>query len=215
MSKIGMKTYWVKTPTWLRKLFPRELIWEMPKDDNTVYITFDDGPNPNTTSIILEQLRQYNAKATFFCVGNNVYKCPELYQQLLEEGHVTGNHTFDHKNGMKMHADAYLADINKAAQYIDSRLFRPPYGRMRWPQVRRLLAGDPSWKIYMWNVLSADFDRNITPERCLQNVIKHVQPGSIVIFHDSDKASERMRYALPRVLAYCQEQGWAMKVLPR
>ena len=210
-----MTTYWVTTPKWLKKLFPRDLIWDMPADaEQSVYLTFDDGPHPSATVFVIEQLAQYDAKATFFCVGNNVNKYPEVYNRLVAEGHTTGNHTFDHLNGLRTYSTKYILNIRKAAKYIENRIFRPPYGRIKTSQVRKLKKNNPAWKIYMWDVLSADFDRNISPQQCLDNVLHHIKPGSIVIFHDSEKAWDRMSYALPHVLEYCRSKNWKMKALP-
>lgn len=210
-----MVTYTVTTPFWLKMLFPRKLIWEVPAPaEQTVYITFDDGPNPRATTFAIEQLEKYNAKATFFCVGDNVKRYPDIYRQLAGHGHLPGNHTFNHLNGWKTDNDSYIHNIEKADEYIHSTAFRPPYGRIKSSQAKQLLKAHPGWKIYMWSVLSGDFDKNITPGRCVDNVLKNIKPGSIVLFHDSDKAWERMSYALPKVLEHCQKQGWQMKTLP-
>ena len=136
------------------------------------------------------------------------------YQRILDEGHAVGNHTYNHVNGWKASNDHYLKNIQRAAKYIKSNAFRPPYGRIKFSQVRKLRENNPDWKIYMWDILSGDFDQTITPEQCLANVLVNIVPGSIVIFHDSTKAWERMSYALPRVLEHCRQQGWKMKVLP-
>lgn len=211
-----MVTYWVKTPQWLKKFFPKEMIWDMPVGkEPAVYLTFDDGPHPIVTPIVLELLAKHDAKATFFCVGNNVTQHPDIYDSVLEAGHTTGNHTYDHVNGWKTGNNDYLKNIERAGRQIRSRLFRPPYGRIKFSQVRKLRKTNPFRKIYMWDILSADFDKNISPQQCLENVLNHIQPGSIIVFHDSEKAWERMSYALPQVLAYCQQQNWAMKALPK
>jgi peptidoglycan/xylan/chitin deacetylase (PgdA/CDA1 family) len=209
-----MVTYWAKTPRLLRELYPKGLVWDMPvSGEPTVYITFDDGPHPTATPFAMQQLAQYNAKATFFCVGNNVVRFPDIYEELLKNGHATANHTFNHMNGWKTEDDTYLRNIDKASEYIDSKLFRPPYGLIKRSQAKRLRQKYPDWKIIMWNVLSGDFDRALSPEKCLDNVLKHIKPGSIVLFHDSEKAWDRMNYALPKVLAHCHQQGWKMKAL--
>jgi peptidoglycan/xylan/chitin deacetylase (PgdA/CDA1 family) len=209
-----MVTYWVKTPSWLKKVFPKKLIWDMPHDGApTVYITFDDGPHPTATPFALEQLEQYNALATFFCVGNNVVKFPEVYEQVLRMGHTAANHTYNHMNGWKTDNNTYIANIAKAKEYIDSYLFRPPYGKIKPSQIRALAKNDARWKIIMWDVLSGDFDRQLSPEKCLKNVLDNIRPGSIILFHDSEKAWDRMSYALPRVLEYCKEKNWQMKAL--
>ncbi|MEI8278467.1 MAG: polysaccharide deacetylase family protein [Bacteroidota bacterium] len=208
--------YWVKTPWWLKRFFPKEIIWDMPQEAlPTVYITFDDGPHPRATPYVIEQLEQYNATATFFCIGKNVVLHPEIYQQLIDKGHTVGNHTNNHYNGWKTITRDYIRNIAKAAKHIDSHIFRPPYGRIRISQARKLLHAKKPWRIYMWDVLSADFDIHISPEQCLNNVLAHIQPGSIVIFHDSEKAWDRMSYALPRVLEYCRQQNWQIKGLPK
>ena len=210
-----MVTYWVTTPFWLKKLFPKGLVWDMPvTEEPAVYITFDDGPHPTATPFVLEQLAKYDAKATFFCVGNNVTKFPGVYEQVLKAGHTTANHTYNHMNGRKTDTDTYLQNIEKAKEHIHSRLFRPPYGLIRGNQVRRLRRSDPNWKVIMWSVLSADFDRKLAPQKCLDNVLKNIKPGSIVLFHDSEKAWDRMNFALPRVLEYCHSRGWKMKAIP-
>ncbi len=203
-----MTAYWVKTPKWFKRLYPRIVTWEMPADeDRSVYLTFDDGPHPDITAYVLDKLKEYNAYGTFFCVGNNVRKFPDMYQRILAEGHSVGNHTYDHLNGWHTDCRAYTGNIMKAAELIKSKLFRPPYGRIRYSQLRRMHKAWPDWKFIMWSVLSADFDPEITPSQCLENVLQNIEPGSIVVFHDSQKARERMEYALPRVLAYCQSQN--------
>ena len=211
-----MVSYWVKTPRWLKQLFPDNMIWDMPAGNKpTVYLTFDDGPHPVATPYVLEQLDLYNAGATFFCVGNNVFRYPEVYDQVVKSGHTTGNHTYDHVNGWKTLNARYIRNVKKAKRLIHSRLFRPPYGRIKYSQVRKLLKSDPGLRVYMWDILSGDFDRSITPQQCLDNVLTNITPGSIIVFHDSEKAWERMRFALPAVLEYCRNQGWEMKALPR
>ena len=211
-----MAAYWVKTPKWIKRFFPEQMVWDMPVSEApAVYITFDDGPHPVATPYVLEQLEKYDATATFFCVGNNVEKHPDIYERLLQKDHGTGNHTYNHDNGWKTDNFSYLRSIEKAKQLINSRAFRPPYGRIRFTQVRKLIKRDPAWRIYMWDILSGDFDRDITPEECAENVLSNIQPGSIVVFHDSEKAYERMSYALPLVLEYCRKQNWKMKALPK
>ena len=191
------------------------MIWDMPGDvEPTVYITFDDGPHPTATPFVLEQLAKYKAGGTFFCVGNNVSCFPRIYEQILIAGQAVGNHTYNHVNGWKASSDHYLKNVLRARKYIDSNAFRPPYGRIKRSQVRKLKEQNTAWKIYMWDILCGDFDAGISPEDCLNNVLTNIAPGSIIIFHDSEKAWERMSYALPRVLEYCKQQGWKMKCLP-
>jgi len=181
----------------------------------TVYITFDDGPHPVATPFALAELEKHNAKATFFCIGKNVAEHPGIYEDMLEAGHTTGNHTQNHLNGWFTETKKYLGNILQASKFIDSSSFRPPYGKIKLSQVRVLHRKRPDWKIYMWDVLSGDFDHDITPEQCAQNVIDNIEPGSIVVFHDSEKAWERMRYALPLVLDYCDKQNWRLEALPQ
>jgi len=211
-----MKRYWVKMPVLMNILFPKGLIWSMPDDGApAVYLTFDDGPHPQVTPFVIEQLEKYNATATFFCLGKNVAAYPDVYAQLLSKGHTVGNHTNNHVNGWKVSDDVYLQNIEEAGTGIQSRLFRPPYGKIKRSQARKLLSSVPPWKIYMWDVLSGDFDVDISPEKCLTNVVKHIKPGAIVVFHDSAKAWPRMGYALQGVLDYCKKQGWEMRGLPK
>lgn len=210
-----MAAYWVKTPSWFKTIFPKDMIWDMPVgDEPTVYLTFDDGPHPTATPFVLEQLATYNAKATFFCVGNNVVCHPDVYDQILVAGHSVGNHTYNHVSGWKATNDHYLKNVARAAKYIKSNAFRPPYGRIKFSQVRKLKEQDTNWRIYMWDILCGDFDTSITPQQCLDNVVTNITPGSIIIFHDSAKAWERMSYALPEVLKYCKSKNWQMKSLP-
>lgn len=205
-----MALYKVKASWWLRKLYSN-LIWYIP-DEKAVYLTFDDGPHPTATPFVLAQLQQYNAKATFFCIGNNVAQYPEIYSQLKDWGHTIGNHTFSHMNGWHATTEEYLKNIARADELIDSKIFRPPYGRIKKAQANMLI--EAGRKIYMWDVLSGDFDINLTPEKCLENVLQNIRPGSIVVFHDSTKAWNRMSYALPRVLEYCKQKNWQLKALP-
>ena len=210
-----MVTYWVKTPQWLKKFFPKEIIWDMPAGEQpAVYLTFDDGPHPSVTSFVLDELAKFNAKATFFCVGENVDKHPDMYARLLAEGHVTGNHTYNHINGWNNENFTYLKNIAQAGHVIAPRIFRPPYGRIKISQAKKLINASPSWKIYMWDIISGDFDKSITAEQCTRHVLDNIQPGSIIVFHDSEKAWDRLHIALPQVLAYCQNKGWAFMSLP-
>ena len=181
------------------RLFP-ELIWHITHRDEQkkhIYLTFDDGPTPEVTPWVLEQLRKYNAKATFFCLGRNVDRYPELYQQILDEGHAVGNHSYSHLKGSQTKSTEYYDDIKLAGETIQSRLYRPPYGRFRKSQIRELRK---KYQIVMWDVLSQDYDQSITPEKCLFNVMENVRPGSIVVFHDSMKAKENLYYTLPVLL---------------
>jgi peptidoglycan/xylan/chitin deacetylase (PgdA/CDA1 family) len=202
--------YFVKTPFWLKKLYPN-CIWGINNEQRNIYLTFDDGPHPTITPIVLEHLKKYQAKATFFCIGQNVEKFPEIYKQIIEEGHAVGNHTHHHLNGWKTDDEKYLADIVEAKQLIDSDLFRPPYGRITRFQLAQLRKIKYQLSVIMWTVLSGDFDYNITKEKCLQNVLKNTKPGSIVVFHDSEKAKEKVLYALPKMLTYFTQKGFGFK----
>jgi peptidoglycan/xylan/chitin deacetylase (PgdA/CDA1 family) len=205
--------YLIKTPWWLRKLYPT-LTWQMPGEEKNLYLTFDDGPHETATPFVLDCLQQYEAKATFFCIGKNVQQYPAIYQRILNEGHSIGNHTHNHLNGWKTKDKTYIADINQAAEYIDATLFRPPYGRIGRFQANFLQqVARPAYKVIMWSVLSGDFDIELSPQSCLNNVTLNTKPGSIIVFHDSTKAWNRMQYALPRVLEYFSQQGFAFKRL--
>ncbi len=205
--------YLIKTPAWAKKVFPGR-IWDFPSDKNELFLTFDDGPHPVHTPFVLDELRAHNAKATFFCIGKNVADHPEIYRRILEEGHAVGNHTYNHLNGWKVKDEIYLENIQKAQQYIDSTLFRPPYGRMTTFQVKQLLSPRYRLKTVMWTVLSGDFDEAISPAQCLQNVLLHTAKGAIIVFHDSEKAQERMRHALPAVLKYFGGKGFTFNSVP-
>ena len=200
-----MKHYLVKTPKTIQRLFPKR-IWTLPNKSNSVYITFDDGPIPHVTPWVIEQLKRYNANATFFCIGDNVSKYPEIYAQLAKNGHEVGNHTFNHLNGAKTSIKDYIGDTEQAENTIDSKLFRPPYGKIKSSQARALQK--KGFKIIMWDILSADFDLETSKEDCLQNVLQNITIGSIIVFHDSIKAEEKLKYALPKVLDYIYKKGW-------
>ena len=200
--------YFVKTPWWLKKLFPKR-VWEMDSGRKIIYLTFDDGPHPVATPFVLEQLKNHQAKATFFCIGKNVQAYPDIYQRILEEGHQPGNHTQDHLNGWKTDNAVYLENIQQAGKAIKSSLFRPPYGRISSAQARQL----KDYKVVMWTVLSGDFDTSLSKEKCLSNVLSHVKAGSIIVFHDSEKAWERMSFVLPVVLEHFSKKGYEFGVI--
>jgi peptidoglycan/xylan/chitin deacetylase (PgdA/CDA1 family) len=193
----------------VKRLFPG-LVWSMPENEKALYLTFDDGPTPEVTDFVLEQLKRYNAKATFFCIGKNVQRSPGLTGQLLAAGHSIGNHTFSHLNGWKTATDKYIKDVIACESVVKSQLFRPPYGRIKTQQVRQL---QDRFRIVMWDVLSGDFDRAINGEKCAQNVIRRATNGSVVVFHDSLKAEPRLRPALPLVLEHFSERGFEFRSL--
>lgn len=210
-----MKKYFIKTPWWLKKIYPSRL-WRVDTKDKIIYLTFDDGPHPEATLFVLDELKKYNAKATFFCIGKNVAAYPGIYGRILNEKHATGNHTYNHLNGWKTVTKEYLDDVAEAACYIDSSLFRPPYGRIRSVQAKEIgtaIKGNKP-QIIMWDVLSADFDNSISPEQCLQNVVSRAGRGSIIVFHDSEKAFPRLKFALPGTLKYFSEKGFRFEKLP-
>lgn len=203
--------YLVKTPWWLKKLY-RKRTWEMrPGAEKAIYLSFDDGPHPQVTAFVLDELQKYGAKATFFCIGKNVLEHPEAYRRILEEGHAVGNHTQHHLNGWKTSDGQYLEDIAAAGQLIASPLFRPPYGRMRRSQEKKLLQQPVNYIPVMWSVLSGDFDPGLPKEACLANVLSNTGDGSIVVFHDSEKAEEKLRYALPLMLEHFSAKGYVFK----
>jgi peptidoglycan/xylan/chitin deacetylase (PgdA/CDA1 family) len=201
--------YFVKTPWWIKKIYSF-YTWSIPTKEKILYLTFDDGPHPEATPFVLGELKKFDALATFFCIGKNVLAYPDIYKRILDEGHAVGNHTQNHLNGWKTQNDVYMKDIAEAANYIDSNLFRPPYGRMTLFQAKNLPAamrGKKS-KIIMWDVLSADFDESITNEQSMQIVIFRSSPGSIIVFHDSEKAFQKLNYVLPKILHHFSNQGF-------
>jgi peptidoglycan/xylan/chitin deacetylase (PgdA/CDA1 family) len=205
--------YLVRSPWWLKRYYSR-LVWNIPAKERVLYLTFDDGPHPVATPFVLDELKKYEATATFFCIGKNVEEHPHIYRRMLMEGHRAGNHTHNHLNGWKTGKRQYLDNIRHAARHIDSNLFRPPYGRIGIAQAA-LLRSDPfNYRIIMWEVLSADFDKTLAGERCVRNVVRHARPGSIVVFHDSEKAWPRLRVALPRVLEHFSELGYRFEAVP-
>lgn len=186
------------------------MVWRIPVEEPVLYLTFDDGPVSGLTEWILEELEKYGAKATFFCVGENVIGNPELYAKILNAGHVTGNHTYSHLNGYRTGLRRYVKDIYKARRVIDSKMFRPPYGRIR-PLAARILM--PRFQIILWDVLSMDYDRELEPRIVIYNVVSKARPGSIIVFHDNLKARENLEYALPRVLDHYSRAGYRFLAL--
>lgn len=196
--------YAVKPPYLLRKFYSK-LIWSFPTSEKIVYLTFDDGPIAGVTPFVLDQLKQYNAKATFFCIGENIDKHPELFQRIKEDGHATGNHTYHHLNGWNISDQIYFEDVERTRSLVQSKFFRPPYGRIKKSQISNLSS---RYSIIMWDVLSYDFDKNTSPEKCLANVINHSKEGSIIVFHDSIKAQKNLEYALPETLEHFSKAGF-------
>lgn len=201
------------------KLFYPSLLWNKPDKSKTLYLTFDDGPHPAITPWVLNELKKHQAKATFFCVGENIDKFPEVVSEIIKEGHNCGNHTYNHLNGWKTPNVDYLANISEAEAIMKeqlgvkdrNKLFRPPYGKIKPSQIKALQK--LNYTIVMWDVLSADFDAKISIEQCYKNVVELGKPGSIVVFHDSIKASEKLKEVLPRVLDYFSGKGYHFKAL--
>jgi len=204
-----MSMYFAKTPSIFQNYFPN-FIWRIPTSKKVVYLTFDDGPTPDVTPWVLEQLATYNAKATFFAIGEQIVKSPSLYQQVVAAGHSVGNHSYSHPNGWATDSISYFHNIRHCARLVNTSLFRPPYGRLMPKQAQFL---QRHYQIIMWDVLSGDFDPNISKEKCLANVTRNVKPGSIVVFHDNIKAKEKLEYTLPKILNHFSEKGYQFEAL--
>ena len=193
------------------QLFP-SLTWC--KKSEAVHLTFDDGPIPEVTEWVLDLLSKEGIKATFFCVGDNIRKYPDLYQRLIDEGHSTGNHTFNHLNGRKVSSEEYFENIEKSESYMcdrdRSRLFRPPYGKLRYSQIRKL---KKKYEVIMWDVLSGDFSQTLAPEDCLRAALRYTKKGSIVVFHDNVKSFDTLQYVLPKYIKAIKEKGLTFSAL--
>ena len=181
------------------------MLWDMPGGQKKLYLTFDDGPTPVVTPRVLELLKDYNAKGTFFCLGRNTERHPELLAEIIKEGHAVGNHSYSHLKGWRSEDQEYFNDIELASSLIDSKLFRPPYGQIRRTQIRHL---KNHFKIVMWSVMTHDYEPLVSRERCLKATLKHCYDGSIIVFHDSVKASEKLFYVLPKILEYYSVRGF-------
>jgi len=213
-----MKLYWIKTH-WVIKKILSGFTWHFPTTEKIVYLTFDDGPTPEITKWTLALLKEYNAKATFFCIGENITRNPDLFKLIQEEGHSAGNHTQNHVNGWILKNKNYIENVDICEKTMKEfsveqdtqKLFRPPYGKLKPHQFK--LLKQRGYKIIMWDILSADFDSSISPEGCTENVLKNIQPGSVIIFHDSIKASKNLKYALPKTLAYLKKNNFEMKAI--
>lgn len=215
-----MGFYWIKTNALIKKLFSN-YIWSIPNSDNKIYLTFDDGPTPEITEWVIDELNKHKAKATFFCIGNNIEKHPIIFEKVINNGHAVGNHTFNHLNGWKTSTEQYLentklceasiSNLKSEVYNLKSKIFRPPYGKIKTSQSKKLQ--QLGYKIIMWDILSADFDNKITPEKCLENVLKNVESGSIIVFHDSIKAFPNLKYTLPKALKYWTEKGFVFEKL--
>jgi peptidoglycan/xylan/chitin deacetylase (PgdA/CDA1 family) len=207
-------------------IYPK-LTWVRKASEKVIYLTFDDGPIPEVTEYVLKELAHYKAKATFFCVGDNIYKNPQVFNKIIEQGHKTGNHTYNHLNGWKNENSIYLENVKKGdaimmenlpedkqhlyySNLTSKKLYRPPYGKIKKAQIKAL---DKEYEIVMWDVLTGDFNKNLSPEKCLRKAIKYTGKGSIVIFHDSLKALPNLQYALPRFLKHFTEAGYRFESL--
>ena len=216
-----MSFYWIKTNALIKRIFPN-YVWDVTNAENKIYLTFDDGPIPEITEWVLAELKKYEAKATFFCIGDNIQKYPEIFEKVINEGHSIGNHTFNHLNGWKTSTKGYIENSiqwsvisgqseNNKQKTTSNKLFRPPYGKLKLSQSKKLR--QLGYKIIMWDVLSADYDMSVSPEKCLENVLKNVTSGSIIVFHDSVKAFPNLQYTLPKALNFWQEKGFVFEKL--
>ena len=203
--------YLIKTPEFIRKTFPG-FIWQIPNisqnQDKSIYLTFDDGPVDEVTPYVIDILDQYNAKATFFCVGENIEQNPEIFKRLKDQGHSIGSHSHNHLSGWATENKQYLTNVDKAAKLSRSNLFRPPYGRIKLSQAKKI---QENYQIIMWDVLSGDFDPKVTPKQCFNNVVSNAQSGSIVVFHDSQKSYNVLKEVLPKVLEHYASLGYQFK----
>ena len=224
-----------KTNFLMRALYP-DFIWRIPTENKEIFLTFDDGPIPEITEFVLEELEKYKAKATFFCIGGNIEKYPDIFQKVVNQQHTIGNHTFNHVRGWDVDDNYYIDNFNECEEIIvdrssmfdilfsttehrtsntkpkrrSHRKFRPPFGRIKRGQAKEILK---THEIVMWDVLTGDYDQSLPKERVLSKTLKHIEKGSIVLFHDSIKASKNMMYALPKVLEHFSEQGYNFKAL--
>jgi peptidoglycan-N-acetylglucosamine deacetylase len=199
----------VQFPDILRP-FLGKLLWRKSSSEKVIYITFDDGPVPEVTPLVLDLLDEYNIKATFFCVGENVEKYPEVYNEVLKRGHRTGNHTYNHLKGASVSTDEYVANVEKASLSIESNLFRPPYGRIKKEQKKAL---KPGYEIVMWDVITHDYNSSLSPQTIMQNIRRYSRNGSLVVFHDSIKAERNMLTVLPLAIEYWNSKGYSFDVL--
>ena len=220
-----MKFYFSKTPSIVMRFFAT-YIWRFSLDTKAIYLTFDDGPTPEITNFVLDELKKYNAKVTFFCLGKNIQNHPDIFKRILLDKHTIGNHTQQHLNGWKTKKTHYIDNVLACEHTIlntlekvkearpkqqEAKLFRPPYGKIKRSQAKEL--NRKGYKIIMWDVLSADFDRAISNEKCLQNIVENTKNGSIIVLHDSVKASEKVRFVLPKILKEFSDKGFIFKAI--
>lgn len=214
-----MDLMWVKTNRFVKWIF-RKYIWDIKNSENKIYLTFDDGPIPEVTEWVLETLKQHEVKATFFCIGDNIEKHPAIFQKVIESGHSIGNHTFNHLKGWNSRKEEYIKNtllceeaINEKTKNLNlkTKIFRPPYGKIKPSQSKVLRK--MGYKIIMWDVLSVDYDKEISPEQCLENIIKNTVPGSIIACHESLKAFKNLEYALPKAIEYLKNKGFVFETI--
>lgn len=200
----------VKPPFLSDKILNKSFTWNISNNENKIFLTFDDGPTESITNKILNILEEFKIKATFFCIGRNVDRFKNIYQNIIDNGHTTGVHSYSHLNGWKVKFDEYINDIELSKSLINSKLYRPPYGKIKPKQLKNL---KDHFKIIMWDVLSGDYNQNLSKESVLSNVIENTKSGSIIVFHDSEKAEKNMLYALPRSIEYLLEKGFIFDVI--
>ena len=205
-----MKTYPDQIPSWFTDRFT-SFLWHKDRREPVVYLTFDDGPTPEVTAFVLELLKSFDFKATFFCIGDCVKKYPAIYKEILQEGHAVGNHTHNHLNSWSVLRSRYVRNVDKASRFIDSNLFRPPYGKLSYRKYKAIL--ERGYEIVLWDVLSGDFDKNRKPTSILENLYANTQNGSIIVFHDSKKCYETLRAVLPAYFSFLKEKGFTSKSL--
>ncbi|WP_299885098.1 polysaccharide deacetylase family protein [uncultured Lacinutrix sp.] len=207
----------VKIPKFITRIFPN-YVWDFSSKDKVIYLTFDDGPTPEITQWTLDTLKKYNARATFFCIGNNVIKHPEIFKNILANGHSIGNHTHDHIIGWKTETKSYIENVIQAEKAINSQLekgtvnlFRPPFGKIKNSQGKALIK--LGYKIIMWSVITFDWEKEVSKEQCLKNAISRTKKGNIIVFHDSVKASKNMMYSLPKFLEHFSNKNYTFEAI--
>lgn len=200
----------IERPLKLLQLFYKGAVWRVKTDEKVIYLTFDDGPTPEVTTKVLDILEAYNIKASFFCIGQNVINYPEIYQSIISKGHTVGNHTHSHLKGLETSNEEYLSNVKEASKYIDSQYFRPPYGRIKRSQLRAL---QKDYTVVLWDLITRDYNANLSSKYILQNIKRLKRNGSIVVFHDSKKAEKRLLAVLPEAIKYWIQQGYTFKKL--
>ncbi len=199
----------VRPPQLLRRYYKKSL-WRVETDAPLIYLTFDDGPVEGLTPWVLDTLKHYGVKATFFCVGENIERNPHIFKRILEEGHQVGNHTYNHIKGWKTHTPEYIQNVEKCERLVNTKLFRPPYGRIKKSQFKKLAE---DYTVIFWDVLSYDYDKLVTPETCLDNSIRYTRPGSIIVFHDNIKAQKNLKFALPQYIGHFLKLNYKFAIL--